>query len=313
MKYPKPLRLGDTIAIVAPATEVKAQYVTEAAEFLRCEGYEVIIAPHCLGAVSGTYAATREQRLEDFIDALENPEVRCILCARGGYGCVHLIGDIPANLLEKDPKWIVGFSDVSALHALMQTNGIASLHAGMAKHLAESPFGDPSVTAFLDILKGEKTLTYNFDCQADGLETLTPGQVSGTLRGGNFAVLDALAATSFDILCADSDEDVILFLEDVGENIYKVDRMLWRLHLAGVLDRVKGLIFCEFNSYKPDKNHETMEDMIALRMKQWHVDCPAVMRFPVGHEDGRNFPLVEGCHATLSATFENVTLTQELI
>lgn len=313
MLYPRPLKQGDTIAIVAPATEVKPEYVTEAAEFLRCEGYEVVIAPHCLGAVSGTYAASASLRLQDFISAYSDPDVRCILCARGGYGCVQLIGGIAGDLLKSDPKWVVGFSDVSALHALMNTNGIASLHAGMAKHLAESPFGDDSVAAFLDILKGKREINYSFDCISDEIETLTPGVASGILRGGNFAVLDALAATPFDILRADCGEDVILFLEDIGENIYKVDRMLWRLRLAGVLERVKALIFCEFNAYKPDKNHETMEDMIALRMKQWGIDIPTVMRFPVGHEDGRNMPLVEGCRATLKASFDKISLTQHLV
>lgn len=310
-RTPAPLRRGDTIAIIAPATEVKRQYVEGAASFLRGRGYEVAVSPHCLDNVSGTYSATSGERLDDFLAAYGDERVKCILCARGGYGCVQLIGKIPGALLEGTPKWVVGFSDVSALHALMLSHGIPSLHAGMAKHLAESPEGDFSVGTFLDILEGATEVTYR-TTEQDSIITLNDGSATGVLRGGNFAVLNGLASTPFDILHIKEDEDVILFLEDIGEGIYEVDRMLWRLHLSGDLHRAKGLIFCTFNNYRPDKNHSTMEEMIEMRMREWGMEIPVVLNYPVGHIDGRNLPLIEGCRAELTVSPGCVTLRQRL-
>lgn len=310
---PPPLRRGDKIAIVAPATEVKPEFVTGAAEKLRNEGYVVEIAPHCLNAVSGTYSAPVRERLNDLLAALEDPEVRCILCARGGYGCVQFISEIPGAVLRTHPKWIVGFSDVSALHALMLSHGIASLHAGMAKHIHELGMEDASVREALAIMRGETDIiSYSFSRENDKICPLITGNARGTLKGGNFAVLNGLASTPFDILDITPGQDVILFLEDIGESIYEVDRMLWRLHLSGALHRARGLIFGSFSSYKPDKNHPDMEQMIAQRLNEWGISVPVVLRFPVGHEEGRNFPLVEGCSATLTVSEDMTELYQIL-
>lgn len=301
------------IAIVAPATEVKAEYVHGAAAMLRECGYKPVIAPHCLDAVSGTYAAPAEDRLDDFLSAWHDPRIKAILCARGGYGCVQIIADIPGSLLTSTPKWVIGFSDVSALHALLVSHGVASLHAGMAKHLHESQREDLSVRTFLDLLAGKRSVTYTLREQDDDIIILNEGVAEGQLRGGNFAVLNGLAATPYDLLSVSPNEDVILFLEDIGEGIYEVDRMLWRLHLSGSLHNVNGLIFCSFNSYRPDKNHPDMEHMIAARMQQWGIEVPVVLNFPVGHVDGRNLPMVEGSRACLTAKDCIVEITQDLI
>ena len=312
IRFPEPLKEGDTICIIAPATEVKEEYVYGAASMLRNHGYKVIIAPHTLGHVSGTYAAETAARLDDFIAAYSDEEVKCILCARGGYGCIQLLADIPGSLMLSSPKWIVGFSDVSALHAMMLRHSITSLHAGMAKHIFELGFDDDSVKAAFEIMScREPQISYTFPA-ADGVSILRSGIACGQLRGGNFAVLNGLAATEFDILRIDEGEEVILFLEDIGEAIYEVDRMLWRLYLSGSLGRAKGLIFGSFSNYRPDKNHPSMEEMIASRLSLWGIDCPVVLRFPFGHEDGRNYPLVEGCTAELRATDDTVTLIQHL-
>ncbi|MCM1290466.1 MAG: LD-carboxypeptidase [Prevotella sp.] len=300
MVRPQALREGDKIAIVAPATEVKREYVEGAARWIESQGFEAVIAPHCLDSVSGTYAATERERLEDFLAACSDSEIRAILCARGGYGCVQIIGEIPGSLIANDPKWVIGFSDVSALHALMLRHGVMSLHAGMAKHLTESAMDDMSIKSFREILCGAEHIDYELT-PADGIEICHRGECAGILRGGNFAVLNGLADTEFDLLKIGEKEDVILFLEDIGEGIYEVDRMLWRLHLSGSLHRAKGLIFGEFNNYKPDKNHADMEEMIRTRMLQWGISVPVVLNFPVGHVDGRNLPFVEGCRAELIA------------
>ena len=133
MMRPRPLRQGDTIAIISPATTVREEYIDGAARLLEGAGYRVRVMPHAKGPADGTFAATAADRLADFTEAYLNPQVRAILCARGGYGCIHLIDSIPPQMLAADPKWVIGFSDVSALHAMMLHAGAMSLHAPMAQ------------------------------------------------------------------------------------------------------------------------------------------------------------------------------------
>lgn len=118
--------------------------------------------PHALGPSSGSYAASHELRLADLRSALSDPSVKAILCARGGYGCVHLIPHIPAEMIRKNPKWIIGFSDVSALHALWLHAGVASIHAPMAKHLSIESEDHPATEALMRILSGDVAMDYSF-------------------------------------------------------------------------------------------------------------------------------------------------------
>lgn len=298
---PRPLREGDTIAILTPATTVRADYVDRAALFLRGKGFNVEVMPHAKGPADGSFAASHEARLDDFINAYSRPEVRAILCARGGYGAIHLLEGIDRRMIEADPKWIIGFSDISALHALMHRSGIRSVHASMAKHLAE--YGDDHITRrLLAILQGDvppiETSSHPFNRY---------GHARGVLRGGNLAVLDGLADTPFDTLHIAPDEDVILFLEDISEPIYRVERMLMRLALGGNLQRLKGLIIGQFTEYRPDKNFNTMEEMIDALLRRYDLRIPVAFDFPIGHFDG-NLPVVEGAPVSLDVSPEKTVL-----
>lgn len=310
MLTPPPLKPGDTVAILSPATTVRPEYIDGAARFLEEHGFRALVMPAAKGPAAGTYAATEERRADDFMAALADPDVKAILCARGGYGCVHLLPRVPLALVRNNPKWVIGFSDVSALHALMQRAGVASLHAGMARHLCENPDTALSVATFLGLLGGATDVTYRFDAAApDAPRVLLPGTARGTLRGGNLAVLDGLSGTGFDLLRILPDEDVILFLEDVGEAVYRTERMLWRLWLDGTLSRVRGLVLGDFSESGEDINFGSPQAMIEARLRQWGVSCPVVAGFPAGHVTGRNLPLVEGWDALLSADGLGVTLT----
>lgn len=304
---PPPLRKGDGIAIVSPATVVKEEYIRGAADFLSGKGYDVVIMPSASGPAQGSYAASLENRLSDLKTALHDDHVKCILCARGGYGCVHLLPFLNPEEIRENPKWIAGFSDVSALLALWMKAGVASIHSPMAKHLTLFP-EDASTDFLLDILSGAPSIRYNIANHPFN----SFGEASGKLAGGNLAVLNGLAATSYDILKIDPEEKIILFIEDISEAIYAVERMLVRLNLSGTLHRLSGLIIGKFTEYRPDKNFHSMEDMIhSLLLRCGVKGIPVVFDFPVGHVD-YNLPLVEGAETGLTVNAEGVTLSQNL-
>lgn len=304
MIWPAALQTGDTIAVISPATSVRPEYVAGAAARLREAGYNVEVMPSASGHAVGSYAASEEVRLADLLTAVANPDVKCIFCARGGYGCVHLLPHIPEALVRENPKWIVGFSDVSALHAAWLKSGVASLHAPMAKHLTNFPPGDLATDALLGILDG----SFLPDYVVNPHPLNRYGEARGILRGGNLAVLNGLAATPWDILDVMPGEEVILFIEDVAEAIYAVERMLIRLSLSGSLGRVKGLIVGQFTEYRPDRNFNSMEEMISSLLERCGLTgFPVAFGFPTGHVD-YNLPLIEGARVSLKVTPEETEL-----
>lgn len=287
-KFPAPLRKGDRIVFASPAGIPVPEEVHAAKKVLEDEGFEVIISPHALGQ-SGSYSGTAEQRFSDLADAFEDPLTRAIICTRGGYGVVHLMDRLNRLPIEDDPKWVVGFSDISALHALMASKGIASVHASMAKQIMLGP-DDPDNAALLSILRGGKP---NFTFPASAYDH--PGTAEGVLYGGNLAVLAQLIGTPYDIL----KKDTIMFIEDVGEPIYKIERMLYQLKLNGVLPNLKGLIVGQFTDYSADRNHSSMEQMIAEMVKGYSY--PIAFNAPIGHVS-HNIPVIEGARVTLKVT-----------
>ncbi|MBO5267562.1 MAG: LD-carboxypeptidase [Muribaculaceae bacterium] len=296
--YPRPLRPGDKIAILAPAGPIDSLIVDSAAAVLRQVGYEPVIYPHTFGK-HGHFSGTHSERLADMRAALCDTSIRAILCARGGYGVVHNLDSLAMLPLRDDPKWIIGFSDISALHALMASHGIASVHASMAKQVMLGP-DDELNSYLLDILQG-RFPTYRFAPN----EYNHPGHAEGKLLGGNLAVIADLIATPFDII----QPGTILFIEDVSEPIYKIERIIYQLRLMGILPKLKGLIIGQFTDYKPDKVHESMEQMLAEALAPY-PELPVAFGAPIGHVD-YNLPVVESAYATLDITPEGVTLAIE--
>lgn len=293
--FPAPLRPGNKIAIVSPAGPVAADLVNGAADVLRSIGYKPVIYPHALGR-RGYYSGTDDERFDDLAAALTDTTVKAVLCSRGGYGAVHILDRIAALPLRDNAKWLIGFSDISALHALLASRGIASVHGPMAKSIMKGTANSDN-RALFDILAGSMP-SYTF---APSPLNHT-GEATGRLVGGNVAVLADLISTPYDILAPGT----ILFIEDVAEPIYKIERILYQLRLNGVLDNLAGLVVGEFTDYKPDGVHTSMEAMIADMVK----DCkfPIAFGVPFGHGDN-NAPLVESSTATLRVTPESVTLT----
>lgn len=306
MKFPQTLQKGDKVAIVSPSSEVNPDYIDGAADFLRSAGYEPVIAPHAKGPASGSYAATLQERLDDLLAAFSDSSVKAILCARGGYGAIHLLPHIPESVIKENPKWLIGFSDISALHAMMHSYGVASMHAPMAKHLTEEDPLNYSTVAMMKALSSDDPMVFETETNPLSME----GTAKGRVVGGNLAVLNSLASTPFDLLATPLLEDTVLFLEDINEAVYATERMLYRLYMSGVLKRVKGLIFGHFSDYRPDRNYHDMETMIADRLKEWGMtDIPVAFGFPVGHEP-ENYPVIEGSQAMFAVFSDKTVLIQ---
>ena len=290
MFTPPFLQPGDKVAIVSPASAVKPEFIDGACYVLEQWGFTPVPSEHCRNSV-GYYSGTVEERLNDLRQAIFDPEIKAILCGRGGYGTIHLTDFISTNELKINPKWIIGFSDISALHAMCHRAGIASIHSSMAKQLALFGTDNHCNKALLNILTGQlptyTTPSHPFNRM---------GSVTGEIVGGNLAVLSGLIGTEYDLLLPDK----ILFIEDIAEPIYKVERILYNLRLSGGLQRLKGLIVGQFTDYRePDANGDTMYGMIRRMIEPY--DYPVCFDFPIGHIDG-NLPVIEGATASLNIT-----------
>lgn len=311
---PDPVRKESKVALIGPATRIKPEIVDGLVQLYEerpdeMPGSELIVYPSVLAEnAKGSYAASLSQRIADFIDAWSREDVDLVICARGGYGCVHMLDYLSPDFIASHPKWLVGFSDVSALHALLYKSGISSLHGGMAKQLVldtDSGFGGYR-HAFKKLVEATyPTLVYEVESNPYNIQ----GEGRGVLLGGNLAVLNGLGGTPYDLMSVSIHRDVVLFIEDVSEPIYAVERMLYRLHLQGVLKKVKGILVGQFTDWKGDRNHDSMYDMIHERFLEWGVTCPVAFDFPVGHND-RNVPLIEGMMCKLISKRDHVVLSQ---
>lgn len=303
--HPAPLRPGDKIALLTPATVVKEEFLLGGEAAIRARGFEPVRMPGFCTGSDGRFASDADTRLKDLLAALENPDIRGIWCGRGGYGSVQLIGRVPLSLVAMNPKWLIGFSDICALHSLWLRAGVQALHAPMLRRLTDRP-SDEITEQIFGILSGCG------ENVADGaIHPLQQGGVAeGRLIGGNVSVLGDLAATPFDQADIMADEPFILLLEDVAESLSRLQRRLWRLRLSGVMNRAAGLVVGQFTACQPGVNFSTVEDMVSDLLKQWHVTCPVAYNFPVGHDDC-NLPLIIGARSRLDVTPWSVTLTQQ--
>ena len=293
---PPPLEEGDKIAILAPAGSVKAESVEGAAAVIRQLGYEPVIYP-TVHMRNGQFSGTHRQRFEDLKKAFADPEIRAILCARGGYGLVHNLDSLAALPIEDDPKWVIGFSDISALHALLASKGIASIHGSMARHISRG-MGEKENVNLFDILRG-KFPVYSLPADSRNHK----GYAEGKLLGGNLAVIQALINTPYDVISPGT----ILFIEDVDEPIYKIERIMYQLRLSGILDKLDGLILGQFTGYKPDENHYSMEQMFAEVLADY-PDLPVAFNVPIGHIR-HNIPVIMSADACLEIRDSGVTLS----
>lgn len=285
MIKPPFLKKGDKIGIVAPAGKIDPEIVRKAKDILTSWGLEVVLGKHVLSS-HFYFAAKDEDRREDFQHMLDDPEIKAILCARGGYGVTRIIDQLNFEVFKKNPKWIIGFSDITALHSHIHTNfGVQSLHAPMAKGLGEKNLAEN----LRKTLFGEQP-EYTWK----GNEENRKGKAKGILTGGNLSLLCNLIGTPSDI----KTNGKILFIEEIGENLYRIDRMMVQLMRAGKLEGLAGLLIGGFTDL-PDEAQEFgrgYRKIILNAVKAF--DYPVAFDFPAGHQD-ENYTLVMGAEVSL--------------
>ena len=302
-KMPPFLKAGDKIAIISPASTPGDQNPTLAAATLRSWGFVPVIGEHVLANCHG-YAGTIEERCADLRWALNDPEIKAIVCTRGGYGSSMLFGTMTLEDFSRNPKWIVGYSDITALHSAMVCSGVMSIHANMGGALG-SRGADNSVNLMLcNLLLGNLPF---YSIPAHPLNKM--GKARGIVIGGNMAVFSNIGGSrEWDFLDRDNvkGKDIILFFEDVSESIPRVNSMLQQLRLKGVLDQVKGIIVGRFTEYTPRDGYTDMAEMLSETLNQYNI--PVCYDFPASHDEGWNYPIIEGCPAELNVTPDGVTL-----
>ena len=292
MVMPATLKAGDTIAIVSPSSTPDSMTVVKGCQTLREWGYVPVVGPHALNSYHG-FAGTADERAADLLWALRDSTVKAIMCSRGGDGAVQVLRRIPLEEFRNHPKWIMGFSDATALHSAEVSAGVMSIHSSMCDGISAKGERN-AVNAILQRLVQGELPSY----QVPAHPMNQPGETEGILVGGNLSVMCGLAGSEYDFLNR-ADEGLILFFEDTGEGMSKVDRMLHQLEIRGILSRLKGIIVGHFSKYKsPESGFADMYEMLHEYLQ--HYDIPVCYDFPVGHHSGLNYPMVEGCRIKLS-------------
>ena len=288
---PTPLKTGDTIAVISPSSVPDSATVAKGCATLRSWGYVPVVGAHALSSYHG-FAGTADERATDLLWALRNPSIKAIICSRGGDGAVQVLQRIPLKEFRNHPKWIMGFSDVTALHSAEVAAGVMSIHCSMCDGIAMRGERDSVNMILRKLLQGELP-TY----QAPAHPLNQQGEATGILVGGNFSVFCGLAGSEYDFLNR-ADEGLILFIEDTDESMTKVDRMLHQLEIRGVLSKLNGIIVGHFSKYKsPENGFADMYEMLHEYLQ--HYPIPVCYDFPVGHHSGKNYPMVEGCKMNL--------------
>lgn len=290
------------IRIVSPSAVINPEYIDQAKIVLESWGHNVSIAPHAKDVYGGA-AGKAQDRLKDLNDAFADPIVDAILCSRGGYGLAQIIDKVIPN----PDKLLIGFSDITCLHCLCGKHNIPSLHSIMAKHIARLPEESEPIQALKSILEG-KDISYTIPAHPLSRD----GEVTATLRGGNISVFYGLQRTPFEVI----DTDSILFIEDIDEPHYHLDRMLQNLRMSGVLKNIKGIIFGQFNGCNDDPRMScTLKETFRNVVEEY--DYPVLIDFPAGHVD-LNLPMFFNTECYLkvengSATFIQTNPIKHLI
>lgn len=302
IQLPPSLKPGDTIGITCPAGYMDYKKAEECIRVLQdLWGYKVKVGS-TLGGKSKTYfSGTDEERLNDLQAMLDNDEVNAILFGRGGYGMGRIIDQINFKKFKKNPKWVAGFSDITVFHNHVNRNlKIATLHAPMAAAFNDKGYLNKYVKSLKSALEGEKA---SYSCRANKLNH--QGEASGQLIGGNLALFVHTIGTKSE----PKTKGRILFLEDIGEQKYNIDRMLTQLKRSGKLDKLAGLIFGKFTDNQDTERpfgqevHEILHNLVK------DYDYPICYYFPVSH-DKENYALKVGGEYKLSVNNKNVMLEE---
>ena len=301
IKIPPYLKPGDTVGIVCPAGYMSLEKAHTCIQTLGEWGYKTKIGK-TLGGNSGNYFSGNDtERLQDLQEMIDDDNVHAVLCGRGGYGIGRIIDQINFEKFRRQPKWLIGFSDVTVLHTHVYTNyKVSTLHSPMAAAFNDGGSENEYVLSLKNVLEGKKM---RYKCGAHNFNKR--GEAVGELVGGNLALLAHVVGTASDI----KTKGRILFLEDIGEYLYNVDRMLYQLKRSGKFKNLAGLIIGGFSDMKDTdrpfgKNaYEIIRDIIK------DADYPVCFDFPVSHEK-ENYALKFGVGCKLKVSKNKVTLEE---
>ena len=294
---PPPLRRGDTIGIVAPASNIQPDQLELGVARLRQLGYQVVLGDSVLEK-DLYFAGTAEARASDLMRMFMRQDVKAILCARGGYGANYLLPLLDLDLVARNPKPLIGYSDITCvLTWLMDEIGLITFHGPMAaKDFAHDDGVD--LESWFAALEGKPYMALG------DIKALSSGDAEGGLYGGCLSILAASLGTPYEFECGDS----ILFLEDIGTKPYQVDRMLMQMKYSGKFDGVRGIVFGLMQDcVQPGGQDYTLEDVI-LRVLD-DLGVPIAFGLPSGHVLSDNITLPFGVRARLQAGSDSATLS----
>ncbi len=294
MIQPPQLKKGDKIAITCPAKSLKAP-MTAAIKLLETWGLEVVLG-ESVNSVFHQFAGTDELRAADMQKFINDDSIKAIIAARGGYGCIRIVDEIDWSPLLNNPKWIIGFSDITVFHLQLQSMGLQSLHAQMPVNISES--SKEGLESLRKVLFGENL---EYEIETDDRNKI--GESQAELTGGNLTLLVACINSKSDI----SYDGKILFIEEVGEYEYAIDRMMRTLDRAGKMKNLAGLIVGGFSDIKLNdipfgfSAYEIIQEIVSK------YDYPVCYHFPAGHLPD-NRALIFGRQVGLNVKKENVEI-----
>lgn len=286
------LKKGDTIRIISTARKINPNELTDAIAFIKQNDFNPTLGEN-LYQSDNQFAGDDDERFIDLQNAINDPNLKAIWMARGGYGTHRIIDRINIDALKKRPKWIIGYSDVSVLHCYLNTEGIETLHATMPIN-----FKDQSLESFEGIIEILKGKTPEYSIKAHHLNQF--GSVSGKLFGGNLSILYSLTGTKLIPELKNS----ILFFEDLDEYLYHIDRIMMNLKLSGVLKTISGLIVGALSDMNDNDIPfgKTAEEIVSEHIKEYNI--PVCFGFPAGHQYS-NLPLIFGKEINLDVSAES--------
>jgi muramoyltetrapeptide carboxypeptidase len=290
MNIPAYLQKGATIGITCPAGYVSHERVAHSITVLKSWGFNVVVG-RTVGSEHFYFSGNDEARLNDLQMMLDDPNIDAILMGRGGYGMSRIIDDLDFDQFLKKPKWICGFSDITVLHNHIHTlAGIPTMHSPMCGAFTKESENSEHILNFKAAIFGE-TLKYEFPASSFN----RAGSAAGILTGGNLAMLAHLTGSASEV----NTDGKILFIEDIGEHLYNIDRLLLNLKRAGKLDNLKALLVGSFTDNQDTERPfgQTVEEIIWDKIAEY--DYPVAFNFPCGHQD-INYTLTLGMQHTLS-------------
>ena len=299
MIQPSHLKPGDTIGIVCPSGYIPLEKVQICIQTLEKWGYKVKLGT-TVGAKKDSFSGTDQQRAEDLQTMLDDASVKAILCARGGYGASRIINTIEFKAFNKQPKWVIGFSDITVLHAAILQQNCMSIHGPMAAAFAKGEAGEPYIQSLKQVLEGEKT---SYTIPAHSMNTL--GNAKAEMVGGNLCILAHLIGSKNAL---DTNEK-ILFIEDVGEYHYNIDRLMIQCKNAGLFENLAGLVIGGFTDLKDPSSDFGASANEIIKEHIVGYTYPICFDFPISHSLP-NFAIKQGQVYSLAVSAQEVSLTE---